>query len=33
MDQARQFFETVLSSVDIHEFVPEEMLAEAFSES
>ncbi len=29
MAQARGFFETVLSSVDIHEFVPEEFLADA----
>lgn len=28
-EQARSFFETVLSSVDIHEFVPEEFLADA----
>ena len=28
-ESARRFFETVLSSVDIHEFAPEEMLADA----
>ena len=28
-DQARRFFETVLSSVDIQEFTPHEMLADA----
>ena len=28
-EQARGFFETVLSSVDIHQFEPEEMLADA----
>ena len=27
--EARDFFETVLSSVDIHEFMPEEFLADA----
>ncbi|MEM7098661.1 MAG: nuclear transport factor 2 family protein [Pseudomonadota bacterium] len=27
--EARHFFETVLSSVDIHEFTPEEFLADA----
>ena len=27
-DEARRFFETVLSSVDIHEFAPEEFLAD-----
>ena len=28
-DEARRFFETVLSSVDIHQFDPEEFLADA----
>ena len=28
-NEARRFFETVLSSVDIHEFAPEEFLADA----
>jgi|TARA_R100001244_G_scaffold39766_3_gene35722 ketosteroid isomerase-like protein len=29
LDQARGFFETVLSSVDIHQFDPEEFICEA----